>query len=67
MDTKQMLKYHLGIPLLLFVVLLVFGAPILTAFFVACMAGCASMMFMMGGHGDAEREDRHESGRREGH
>lgn len=67
MSTEQMLKYHLGIPLLLFVVLLVIGAPILTAFFVACMAGCASMMFMMGGHDGGESEDRHESGRREGH
>jgi hypothetical protein len=44
---KHMLIYHLGIPVALFVALLIFGMPSSSAFGVAMAAGCASMVLMM--------------------
>jgi hypothetical protein len=59
MDAKHVLKYHLVLPALIMVVLVLTGAPILTAFFVACMAGCLGMMLMMGrGMSDSGESDR---------
>ena len=49
---KHMLTYHLGIPLALFVVLLVFGVPVGTAFGIGVAAGCVAMVFMGGQHRD---------------
>jgi hypothetical protein len=50
---RHMLMYHVGIPVAVFVVLLVVGMPLVTAFGIGMMAGCASMVLMMatgGGH-----------------
>jgi uncharacterized membrane protein YesL len=65
MDAKHVLKYHLILPGLVLVVLLLAGAPILTAFFVACMAGCLSMMLMMGRDMSASGESHRASNDRE--
>jgi len=49
----HMIKYHVFIPLCVFAVALVVGAPFGTAFVVGMMSGCVSMMVMMmamGGH-----------------
>lgn len=60
MDAKHMLKYHVGIPLGIFAVLLVVGVPVGTAFVIGMMSGCMSMMFMMmGGTGRHARHDEH--------
>ena len=45
----HMLKYHVGVPLVIFAVLMVVGVPVGTAVFIGAMAGCMSMMFMMMG------------------
>ena len=57
----HMLKYHVGVPLVIFAVLMVAGVPVGTAVFIGAMAGCMSMMFMMmGGQkpsgGESQRE-----------
>ena len=44
---KHMLKYHIGVPLVIFVLLMAAGLPVGTAIFVGAMTGCLSMMFMM--------------------
>ena len=46
---RHMLIYHVGIPVAVFLVLLAAGMPLATAFAVGMMAGCASMVLMMGG------------------
>ena len=57
MSGRHMLTYHLFVPLLVFAALLVFGAPLGTAFGVGMMTGCVSMIFMMlGGEGNGERK-----------
>ena len=43
----HMLKYHVGVPLVIFAVLMVVGVPVGTAVFIGAMAGCMSVMFMM--------------------
>ncbi len=43
----HMLKYHVGVPLVIFALLMVVGVPVETAIFVGAMTGCLSMMFMM--------------------
>ena len=48
MRLGHVLKYHVVIPLALFAVLLVVGVPVGTAFVVGMIAGCMSMMLMMG-------------------
>lgn len=48
---RHMLIYHVGIPVAVFVVLLVTGLPLATAFGIGMMAGCASMVLMMAGGG----------------
>jgi|GEM_PF-5286678 hypothetical protein len=54
---KHMLKYHVGVPLVIFVLLVAVGVPFGTAIFVGAMAGCMSMMFMMmGGQRSGDRE-----------
>jgi len=70
MAMNHMIKYHLVIPAGVFAVALLVGAPLGTAFVVAMMTGCMSMMLMMtgGGHGDHRRDrepddDRHTIGR----
>jgi hypothetical protein len=53
------------IPLGLFAVLLVLGVPVGTAFFVGMMAGCMSMMLMMGraaASGSARKRDSEQPG-----
>jgi len=69
MSARDMLKYHLLVPVGIFVVLVVVGVPLGTAFFIGMMSGCMSMMvMMMGSRGhdshadDDDVEDR--SGRR---
>jgi hypothetical protein len=61
MSASHALKYHLVIPAAIFVGLLVIGVPIGTAFFVGMMAGCMSMMVMMGassrGHPRVDQPD----------
>ncbi len=44
---KHMLKYHVGVPLVIFALLMVVGVPAGTSIFVGAMSGCVSMMFMM--------------------
>ena len=64
---KHMLKYHVGVPLAIFAVLLAAGVPAGAAIFVGAMAGCMSMMvMMMGGRrsGDRGSHDAGDSGRR---
>lgn len=51
MSIGHVLRYHVLIPLALFAVLLVVGVPVGTAFVVGMMAGCMSMMLMMGRSG----------------
>jgi hypothetical protein len=46
---SHMLKYHLGVPLAVFAVLVVFGTPVGSALGYAIAAGCVSMVFMMVG------------------
>ena len=58
MSTRHMLKYHVLIPLGLFLVLVVVGVPFGTALVVGMMTGCMSMMFMMMGHGSRDDHDR---------
>ncbi len=41
------LRYHVAIPAGVFVVLLIVGVPLGTAFVVGMMTGCMSMMVMM--------------------
>lgn len=48
MSVGHVLRYHVLIPLALFAVLLVVGVPVGAAFVVGMMAGCMSMMLMMG-------------------
>lgn len=55
MSGKQVLGYHLLVPVTIVVVLLVVGVPFASALPIGVVAGCASMMFMMmrgmDGHG----------------
>jgi hypothetical protein len=44
-----MLRYHVLVPAGVFVILLVIGVPLGTAFVVGMMTGCMSMMVMMAG------------------
>jgi hypothetical protein len=54
---KHMLKYHVGVPLVIFAILMAVGLPVGTAIFAGAMAGCMSMMFMMmGGQRSDDRE-----------
>ena len=48
MSVGHVLRYHVVIPLVLFGALVLVGVPFATAFFVGMMAGCLSMMVMMG-------------------
>lgn len=58
---NHMLKYHVGIPLLVIAVLLVVGVPGASAVSAGIAAGCLSMVLMMfTGHG-------HHHGHRSGH
>jgi len=54
---RHMLKYHVGLPLGVFGVLLLFGVPLATALRFGIVAGCAAMMLMMlaGGSDDHHR------------
>lgn len=64
MSVGHVLKYHVLIPLGLFAVLLVVGVPVGAAFVVGMMAGCMSMMLMMGrgaGMGSAHKRDSEQS------
>lgn len=45
--TFHALKYHLGIPGVAFLLLVAVGVPVGSAFFMAALAGCMSMMLMM--------------------
>ena len=58
---RHMLIYHVGIPVAVFLVLLVAGMPLATAFGIGMMAGCASMVLMMasGGHHGPQRPEEH--------
>ena len=47
MSGKQMLGYHLLVPVTIVAALLVVGVPFASAFPIGLVAGCASMMFMM--------------------
>lgn len=49
MGAGHMLKFHLLVPAAIAGVLLLFGLPFSTAVLVGMMAGCMSMVFMMGG------------------
>ena len=57
MSASHMVKYHVLVPLGLFLVLVVAGAPLGAALAVGMMTGCMSMMFMMMRHGS---DDGHE-------
>ena len=48
MKVGHVVRYHVLIPMALFGVLVLVGVPLATAFFVGMMAGCMSMMVMMG-------------------
>jgi hypothetical protein len=71
---RNMLVYHVAIPLAVFVGLLLFGVSFTTALFFGLMAGCVGMVVMMvsgGGHDDHRpprqttgTESRHDGGRR---
>lgn len=54
MSLGHVRKFHVLVPLGLFAVLVVVGVPVGTAFVVGMMAGCMSMMLMMG-HGGVQR------------
>jgi hypothetical protein len=56
---SHMLKYHVGLPLAVFGVLLLLGVPAATAVSFGIVAGCAAMMLMMLGGGS---HDHHSSG-----
>jgi hypothetical protein len=65
MSIGHVLRYHVLIPLGLFAVLLVVGVPVGTAFVVGMMAGCMSMMLMMGraaASGSAHKRDSEQPG-----
>ena len=65
MSIGHVLRYHVLIPLGLFAVLLVVGVPVGTAFVVGMMAGCMSMMLMMGrsaAAGSARKRDSEQPG-----
>jgi hypothetical protein len=53
----HMLKYHVLIPIGLFLALLVVGVPVGTAFVVGMMTGCMAMVFMMAGHGTGRADE----------
>ena len=57
MSASHLVKYHVLIPLGLFLVLVVAGAPLGTALFVGMMFGCTSMMFMIMRRGSGEDRD----------
>lgn len=59
----HMLKYHVGVPLAVFAVLVVIGIPAGSAVGYAIAAGCVSMVFMMagGGHRPGHRASHHRS------
>ena len=61
MSIGHVVRYHVLIPLVLFGVLLVAGVPVGTAFFVGMMAGCLSMMVMMGRSAAAGSADKRDS------
>ena len=63
MNVGHVVRYHVLVPLALFVVLLSVGVPIATAFFVGMMAGCMSMMVMIGRGSRAESSDHGNSDR----
>lgn len=48
MGAGHMLKFHLLLPAAIAGGLLLFGLPLSTALLVGMMAGCMSMVFMMG-------------------
>jgi hypothetical protein len=53
---NHMLKYHVGVPLLVIAVLLVVGLPAASAVRAGIAAGCLSMVLMMfTGHGHGHR------------
>lgn len=57
---NHMLKYHVGVPLLVIVVLLVVGLPAASAVRAGIAAGCLSMVLMMfTGHGHARHRSTH--------
>jgi hypothetical protein len=66
MGARHILQYHVGIPVAVFLVAIVVGVPIGTAFAIGMMTGCMSMMVMMiaGMHAHARRNDstRHDVG-----
>ena len=61
----HMLKYHVAVPIGIFLVLIVVGVPFGTAFVVGMMTGCMAMMFMMMGHDSGHAGD--DRDRREDH
>jgi hypothetical protein len=65
MTTNHMLKYHVLVPLAVFLVLIVAGVSLGTALFVGMMSGCIAMMFRPG-HG-APRASDDESARDRSH
>jgi hypothetical protein len=56
---RHMLKYHVGVPVAVFGVLLLLGVPTATAVRFGIVAGCAAMMLMMLGRGS---HDHHSTG-----
>lgn len=60
MNAKHMLKYHLGLPVVLFAALLLFGVPLAAALPVAAMSGCLAMVLMVASAGRGSRDDQHE-------
>ena len=61
---NHILKYHVGVPLLVIVVLLIVGLPAASAVRAGIAAGCLSMVFMMfTGHGhDGGHRSTHSTG-----
>ena len=56
MSGRQMLTYHVIVPVLVFAALLASGAPLGTALAVGMMTGCVSIVVMMlGSAGEGER------------
>ena len=64
MGVRHMLKFHLLLPAAIVGALLLLGVSLRLAVVVGMMAGCMSMVFMMGGGPDHdERADRDDSPR----
>jgi hypothetical protein len=56
--SNHLIRYHVVVPLCVFVIALVVGAPVGTAFVVGMMTGCMSMVLMMVSGGQAPDHER---------